>query len=458
MSKWDFTAESLWNKISYLLRYVAGVDRAVVYSLLAKTWGAMSTPVTIWLITTKFTPEIQGYYFTFNSLLLFQTFLELGFTVVLIQFISHEWAHLSMSSLQKIEGDSTALSRLASLVELGIKWYLVLAVTFFVIVGTGGYYFLAYSHTNVEYQKPWWLLCMAVSLNILLVPIHSFLEGSNRVYLSQQVYLKTSIVSTLLGWLAIYFGAGLYTAAIVSISTALVGFILLFPLFLPYFRLLRHEGAAHYVSWKKEFWPQQWKIGISWISGFFMFQSFVPILFAVRGPVVAGQMGATFQIYNAVNAFAQAWTHAVSPQFGILGARREIAALKQLIKITFLRSLTACIFGVLGALSIIALLRYYNMPQVDRFLDFYSITILLLVLVAMQLSNVETLAVRFQKSEPFVIISVSSAVLVFVSNIIMSQVAGVFYVVCSFGIIMLMYLIPLNHYCYKREMRRLFSV
>jgi len=441
--------------VRYCLEDIAGVDRAVGYSLLSKAWGVVTVPVTIWLITTKFTPEIQGYYYTFNSLLLLQTFLELGFTIVLVQFISHEWANLSLSPQMEIQGDNKSIKRLASLVDLGIKWYLGLSVTFFLVVGTIGLFFLEHSHSNIQFQRPWWLLCLAVSLNILLIPMRSFLEGSNRVDLSQKVYLKSNIVSVLAGWIAICQRAELYTAAIISLVTAVMGFMLLVPNFIPYFKILKYRCTTYNISWKKDFWPQQWRIGISWVSGFFMFQSFVPILFRLKGPIVAGQMGATLQIYNAVNAFSQSWVNAVAPKFGILGARKELTALKRLVKFTYLRSLIASIFFSGAAFSVIVLLHYYDLPQANRFADLYSIALLLLVLVVIQLSNVETLVVRFQKREPFVAASLSAAIIVLISNIIMGKIGGILYVVLGFSIIMLFYLIPLNHYFYKKEMSRL---
>ena len=47
--------------------------------------------------------------------------------------------------------------------------------------------------------------------------------------------------------------------------------------------------ATDTISYMKEIFPNQWKIALSWVSGYFIFHFFNPVLFA-EGPVVAGQM------------------------------------------------------------------------------------------------------------------------------------------------------------------------
>lgn len=460
MLMFKFLESAIYNKslIALLIKIknIWGIDRAVFYSLLYRTWGVISFPITLWLIITKFLPEIQGYHYTFMSLLFLQIFLELGFGLVMVQFISHEWAHLKLSTHNRIEGDPKALARLASLVNLGIKWYLALSLLFLAIIGTGGYLFLLQHKADIDIQMPWWLLCAAVSLSIILLPMRCCLEGSNRIDVSQQIYLKSSIFSSVAGWAAIYSGANLYTAAIMSGTSAVVSFLLLSKTFIPFYKILKINKDPYRISWKKEFWPQQWRIGVSWLSGFFMFQSFVPIMFQLHGPIVAGQMGATMQIYNGLNAIAQSWVSAVAPKMGILGAKKDIPVLKSLVKHTYLRSLAASIIFSIVAFLIISLLYFYDMPQAKRLAELFSVGILLFTLIAMQLPNVETTAVRFQKQEPFVTVAVICAFLVILSNLLLGKLFGINGVVVGFAGIMLLILIPWCHIIYSEVMKMLY--
>lgn len=93
------------------------------------------------------------------------------------------------------------------------------------------------------------------------------------------------------------------------------------PVTLLYYEVMNSKAHADAIPWKTEFWPQQWRIAISWLAVFFMLQAFVPILFFIKGPIIAGQMGAMFQIYNGANSFSKSWLYAVGPNFGILGKK-----------------------------------------------------------------------------------------------------------------------------------------
>ena len=54
------------------------------------------------------------------------------------------------------------------------------------------------------------------------------------------------------------------------------------------------SGATEKISWRKEVFPMQWKIALSFMSGYFVFQLFTPVLFHYQGAEVASQ----FWIYH----------------------------------------------------------------------------------------------------------------------------------------------------------------
>ena len=53
----------------------------------------------------------------------------------------------------------------------------------------------------------------------------------------------------------------------------------------------------------------QWRIAVSWMCGYFIFQLFVPVLFAYRGPLEAGQMGISLSISNVLASVAISWVN-----------------------------------------------------------------------------------------------------------------------------------------------------
>ena len=130
----------------------------------------LAGPVTLLMIAHHFTPEVQGFYYTFASLLALQSFAELGFYLVIINLASHEWAHLGLDASGRIVGSSDALSRLVSLGRLIVKWYTIVSGVFVVLAIAVGLMVLSReSHPDVEWRAPWMVL---VFLTGLLLVIH----------------------------------------------------------------------------------------------------------------------------------------------------------------------------------------------------------------------------------------------------------------------------------------------
>ena len=88
----------LQPKLLRRILHKAEIDRPVFFGLLTKIWAVGAGLVTAFLIVKHFSPAVQGYYYTFASLLALQVFVELGLGTVLVQFAAHEWSRLSLTS------------------------------------------------------------------------------------------------------------------------------------------------------------------------------------------------------------------------------------------------------------------------------------------------------------------------------------------------------------------------
>jgi len=107
-NKWS----NLWG-----LRRSLGLDRAVIFTVLARGWTSLAGLVTVLLIAHFLTGAEQGYYYTFGSLVALQIVFELGFSFVILQMASHECAHLSLASDGTVTGSPMAHGRLASVLQ-----------------------------------------------------------------------------------------------------------------------------------------------------------------------------------------------------------------------------------------------------------------------------------------------------------------------------------------------------
>ena len=313
------------------------VDRAVFFGLAGRGWRICSEPVIALLIAMKFTPELQGYYYTFATILALQVFVELGLGTVIVQFASHEWSKLNLDESGHIVGDKDSLSRLVSLAGFACKWYLVGGVLAAIGLGIGGFIFFSSSpDSSIQWIAPWILLCFITGINLCLVPVWSLLAGCNQVaQLYTFRFLQGPLISISI-WIAILIGADLWTASISGITTFLCSIFFLkrrYWIFLKTLVLSKPDGPK--IDWRADMLPMQWKIGVGWIGGYFIFSLFVPVLFKYHGPLVAGQMGMTWNIVGVMGAIAASWLSPRAPQFGMLIAQKRYDDLdKQLWKVT----------------------------------------------------------------------------------------------------------------------------
>lgn len=396
----------------------AEIDRAVFFGLSRRGWNLCSEPVTIILIATKFTPELQGYYYTFATILALQVFIELGLGTVIVQFASHEWSKLNLDESGHIVGDRDSLSRLISLADFARKWYLVGGILAAIGLGIGGYIFFSTSpNSSIQWISPWLLLCFITGINICLVPIWSLLEGCNQV---AQLYTFRFFQGPLISlsiWIAILIGADLWTASISGITTLVCSIFFLkrrYWIFLKTLVLSKPEGPK--IDWRVDMLPMQWRIGVGWIGGYFIFSLFVPVLFKYHGPLVAGQMGMTWNIVGIMGAISASWLSPRAPQFGMLIAQKRYDDLdKQLWKVTRI------VVGVSAFIALTVWLFVFLLNAVDygmaaRFSSRILPPLPTGLLVLAQFLSVTTVPfstyLRAHKKEPLMFSSLIYAVLV----------------------------------------------
>lgn len=403
------------------------LDRAVLWGLSGKTLAGLSGPVTAVLIAYNFSPELQGYHYTFLSLLTLQLFVELGLPGVITTFASHEWSQLAWNNRGRIEGDPDALSRLSSLVSFGFRWFLAAAAILILLLAAGGYAFLSASPSpepQVAWQGPWIGLCFATGISVMLVPAWAILQGCGQI---EHVYffrLLETALRALVMWIAILMGVGLWAVVIASCAALLWALGFLWSRYRQFFLPLRHVRALKPFDWRHDILPLQWRFALSWLIGSLMFLLFTPALFYFQGPVIAGQMGMTWVLVGGVSALAGTWLQVKAPEFGALIAQRRFQELDRLARKAGVTSFAAaCVAGTL-LLAVIAGLDRYAPELRGRLLPMLPIVVLIAAEVLHQISIAQSTYLRAFKREPFMMISIVSGLTVAVSTIIFAKYLG----------------------------------
>jgi O-antigen/teichoic acid export membrane protein len=426
------------------VRGVLGLDRAIIYTIMARAWASAAGLVTVILIARFLSLDEQGYYYTFGSLVAIQIVFELGFSYVILQMASHERVFLTISPQYDVSGDPVAHARLASVLQKAVRWYSFAAVLMLVALLPAGFHFFAtHQHGGhpVAWRLPWCITALAAAFAFQLDPMLSFLEGCGFVARVARLRLAQAMAGGLLAWAALLTHHGLFAPALTILGTASTGFVWLTRKRKLLLGLLRHSPGQSRIEWRKEVWPFQWRIAVSWLCGYFLFQLFNPMLFAFRGPIAAGQMGMSLTLVNALQAVAISWVTTKSAPFGGMIARRDFVQLDRV----FFRALVqaVCVF-IAGALfiwlgSVYLNTRHFAFAQ--RLLRPSLLALLLLTASTNIVVSGQALYLRAHKQEKFLLNSVFGALLVSASTYFLGRsygaegiVYGYFVLAISFGL------------------------
>jgi len=404
------------------LRRLLGLDRAVVFTVLARGWSSLAGLITILLIAHTLTGAEQGYYYTFGSLIALQMIFELGFSFVILQMASHECAHLSISKDGQISGDPVAHARLASVLQKSVRWYSLAALLMLcVLIPVGLHFFGHNTHSGqtVAWRGPWWAVAIVTGFAFQIDPLFSFLEGCGFVPQVARTRLWQAVVGSSLAWTAMLVHHGLFAPAMTIGGQVLVGSIWLYTkrkLLLPLFSFHAGDGRIH---WWQEVWPFQWRIAISWLCGYFIFQLFNPILFAYWGPTAAGQMGMSLNISNALMAVSIAWVNTKAAPFGSMIARKEYASLDQIFFRTLLQSVAVCFLGSVAIWGAVVYLNLSLSPFAHRVLQPLPFGMLLIATIFNHIVICEAIYLRAHKQEKFLVNSIVGAAFMLLSSYVL---------------------------------------
>lgn len=393
-----------------------GFNQAILFSLGLRGWQTVAGVVTLFLITHFFTPTQQGFYYTFNSLLMLQIFFEMGFSYVLIQFTSHEFAYLKWGKLSRVIGGKR-IRRFKELLSKSVCWYFWIALLFLIITIPIGLHFLSLKATNVDFywRLPFACLVIATTMNLFILPFLACVEGSGQVREIYQLRFFQNLFGTWVSWFVIILGGGLYNAAAIAfINTIMSVFWLIFrrPILLRMTLPSRMKKAVttSLFSWRSEIWPMQWRIAISWISGYFINQVFVPILFYYHNPVVAGQMGMSLSISSMIVFIGQAWITTKAPTIGKIVAIKDWRLLDKTFYRLCVESCTVVFITSLGFIFIVNTFHHY--PPFHRLLPPIQILFLCASAMITHIINCFAQYLRSHKQEPFMVLSVIGAMLI----------------------------------------------
>lgn len=434
-----------------------GIDGAIAYSSAARIFQTFSGVISIFFIATFLSGEEQGFYYTFGSILAVQVFFELGFTGIMTQYVAHEAVHLNLNKSFRYEGESKYKSRLAYLVRFCIKWYIVVAALFFLIVTLVGlFYFFKFDKTNgaIDWKAPWLLLTVSTAIKLFQSPFTAIYKGVGKVKEMNEISFYQQLIIPISQWVLFASGAKLYVVGISSMLGVLIwcAYIWKKKLWLLLSGLLK-EIITEKVSYMKEIFPFQWKIALSWISGYFIFQLFNPVLFATEGPVVAGQMGMTLQVLTAIQAFAMSWENTKIPLYSGLIEMKQYYDLDRIFNKTLKQMMGVCTFLLLSMFVVVIVLKQTGLViggsvLGERFLDYLPMVLMMVTVIVNQMVGAWADYLRCHKQEPFLTQSIVLGILCCLSTILLGYRFGIIGITAGYCFLRLFVSLPWGYYTF----------
>lgn len=389
------------------LRIIIGIDKDILWILINKVFSIFKTPITIFFLLKYLTPEEQGLWYTFISLGALSIFAELGFTTIITQFVSHEFAHL-VEQDGLLKGNKVNLERIISLIRFSIKFYLIIIPSAILLLCIIGFFYFKMKWDNI--YLAWVCYSIIGGFTLLSSLFQAIYQGLDKVKNTQKNILIGSVLMTFANWIFLFFHFNIWALILGNLLGLVLMFILLYYIASSFWRQIFEFKLDEKYSWFNEIIHLQWKYAISWASGFFIFYLYVPSVYKFEGAIMAGKVGITMAIISSLNAVSYAWVFSKIPKFNIMAANKQKEELLYLFNKSFMKSVF--LFFLLNFLLIIALLIMNHFKFYEtRVLPIGISSILILSQFPSFIAGLLSVYLRSHKVEPYYILSVVNALL-----------------------------------------------
>jgi len=435
--------------ITKFLIQLTGIDADISWIILSKIWLTIKGPVTIYFIIKFLSPDQQGLWYTFINLGTLSIFAELGFTTIITQFVSHEFAFLKEVN-GILEGNKTNIERTVSLIRYSVRFYLyIIPISISILIIVGFFYF---SKTFDKVFFVWAIYSVIGGANLLVSLFQAIYQGLDKIKHTQINILLGSLSMSIANWIFLWLHFNIWSLIIGNFIGILIMTFLLYRISPPFWRQIKSLKLSRKYTWFNEIMHLQWKYAVSWISGFFIFFLLVPSVFKYVGKVEAGQLGVTQAMINAISGIASSWVISKIPKFNMLVAMKRKDELDKLFTQSVFKGIIFQLVLSCFLVFFLILVRFYT-SYGDRFLTILPTCLLLISQIAQSLINFMAFYMRAHKEEPLVYVSAINAILVVISIFSILPFFGLNSLIFSINLVMWLVILPITYLIFLRYKR-----
>jgi hypothetical protein len=329
-------------------------------------------------------------------------------------------------------------------------------VLFVVLTGGAGWVFFALKSGDLTVEQwgaTWLALVLFTSVNLFLSPRLAVIEGTGQVGAVARLRLMQSMVGYIVMWTLLLLGTGLWAAVAVPAVGAIATSLWL----RRWVGIFRQPKTAKIqnlepISWRRNVFPLQWRIAISWACGYVIFNLFTPIVFATHGAAEAGRLGMALTIFSAITTIGLSWISAKAPIFTMHISRGEYKDLNRLFKAVAMRSMAATTMLCSIIVIVVLLGNHHEVEVVNRIAS--PDTLLWIACAATVNTTVYAAAtyMRAHREEPMLPVSVVSAVVTFANVVLMKD--DISQMMLGYAVINVFITLPWTFLLYRRYRTR----
>jgi len=431
---------------------ISAETKDVMSTLFNQVFRLISGPLTMVLIANHLNESQQGYWYLFLGVSALTTLADMGFATIVLQFVAHEFANLKLNSRYSLEGHEFHINKMGSLFQFTIKWISISCLLVFPVIYFVGLGFFFRDSVVDVYIIPWTFYSLGSLINFFSIIIMTFLEGMDLIFDIQNIRILISFFNTIVLALMLIFNMNIHALAF---STLFSGVLISFVLFKKYknlfFQLLSQKKTIMY-DWKNQIVPLFIRYSLSTISGYFIFQTFVPIVQYFKGSIETGKVGISLALISAIFTVSNIWIYTIIPKINIMISKKN----KKELDILFYNRLSFAIITYL-AVSFILLVSIFflkNIPFfsefIKRFVSLFSFIILLICYFFQLLINAWATYLRAHKIEPYMTPSIILAIWVVAATSIVAKFLPVQYIFVGF-LLSYIWWIPLSRFIFKKK-------
>ena len=417
-----------------------GLDAVTSTTIVTRVWTTASGLALIIGISFFLDPFEQGVYFLFVSMLAAQVLLELGLSFTLSQFTSHEFAYVSWTKTNLLEGKQENVFKVFRIFKFALVWYSIIGILMLAIIFPVGIFFIDSTTNESIFDKSifiaWGVYVITGSINIIVNSILALIESTGRVLEIARVRFLQAIFSTAFIFTTLYLGGGVY-----ALASGLFGYIIIGIIWLSfsYLNFLKQtlQFSAEIKLIFKEIIPMQWRIAISWIFGYLTFYTFTPMIFYFVGGVESGKYGMSMQIFTALNSLGIAWITTKMPLFCELIALKKQKKLYKVFYTSLAQSTCVMIAINLMVIFIVNIKLDLFIHFASRILPLKLIILLCICSIVNHLIFSIAAVIRAQKIEPMLVPTVINGIAMIGIGWILIPIYGIsgavwVYTLCTF--------------------------